>query len=247
MCASNRNMVESITSPGPVCLLHSQLWSWHAGIVLNFLLAIQPTRFFLPAPQFCTITFSYLLFAESHLCKKDVWGLPGGNRFLCYNKNKNLWKAQQILCLPRKMCYVFCKRGSCCCCFCCCCTLPVDCGVDLVWVTLINCLLFIKTERPNGECDALPSLCHTMELQNWKLSNFLKSVYDTHAHTYTLQGLPFSTFTVLSCIGVAGRPRHILLSFCGCSSSAQAGDVSTPKYPVRYFKLKAHCCLSVDR
>lgn len=66
-----------------------------------------------------------------------VQSLPGGNKFLCYNKNKNLWKAQCVFCLPRKVCYLFCKQGRHCCC-CCCCTLPVGCRVDLVCVTLIK-------------------------------------------------------------------------------------------------------------
>lgn len=42
------------------CLLHGQLWSWHAGTALSFLLAVRPSTFFPPAPQLSTKVLSYL-------------------------------------------------------------------------------------------------------------------------------------------------------------------------------------------
>lgn len=135
-----KHCMESITSPGPVCLLHSQFWSWHTGIALNFLLAVQPSRFFLPAPLLRIKTFSYLLFAESDLSKKEVWGFPGGNTFLCYKiKICEKHKARTFFfCQGKSVAYSVSRRRCCCCCCWCCSTLPVGCRVDLVWVTLIE-------------------------------------------------------------------------------------------------------------
>lgn len=45
MCVYVSHTTMWITSSGSVCLLHSQLWSWHAKLALNFLLAAAPKMF----------------------------------------------------------------------------------------------------------------------------------------------------------------------------------------------------------
>lgn len=84
----------------------------------------------------CSSAVYYNILIPFYLLSLICTKLARWEYVFCYNKNKNLWKAQRIFCLPRKVCYLFCKRGRHCCC--CCCTLPVGCRVDLVCVTLIK-------------------------------------------------------------------------------------------------------------
>lgn len=62
-------------------------------------------------------------------------------------------------------------------------------------------------------------LSHNGFIELWMLSSFFLRPYmmhmqlDMHTRAHFRDRFPFSSFTVLSCIGLAGRPRHILLSF----------------------------------
>lgn len=77
-------------------------------------------------------------------------------------------------------------------------------------------------------------LCHVCVTQ-W-IYRSVKAECIIHMHVHFRDRFLSPIFTVLSCIGLAGRPRHILLSFHGCS----AGGSFNPKNPVRDFQLEAH-------
>lgn len=147
------------------------------------------------------------------------------------------------------MCYLFFKQRRRCCCF----ALPVGCRVELVWVTLIKTVCSSWTGRANEDNDTLPSFFLTKWIlpfcvTQWiyravKAVQFLFSPHTTRMHRFL-----FPIFTVLSCIGCAGKPRHILLFFCGCIALAPAGDSSTLEI-LSIISISQHCvaCLEINR
>lgn len=165
----------SITSPGPAGLLHSQLWSsWHCWNNVQLFTSCAARRFFLPAPQLYII-LNWPLFADLSKKRRTArWDFCVIIKVKIYGKNI-------FLHLPREVCSLLCKRGA----------AAVGCRADLVSVTLIKTVCSSYRGRTNAECDPLPSLCHTMDLQNWESCSvsFWVHIYDTHAHT-----LPLSQF-----------------------------------------------------